>query len=301
MRQRDDDLTVRRERTSQSPDRAAEFDQPRQVVGDALRDVGHDLRVQLLELALDSLEGAEVAGDDPLDNRCGKRRRVERTDLTSPFGALAELLEHFYLCLMSCHDPVGAEHAFDGAEDRFTPLAAGDVQRHVQVLACVHQGGATRLLEQSLCLLVAELERLLHGRDLVLVRVAQCEPEQRIVGEPVECGRQVLLAPGLSFVEHEEREHLPWVPETAAFPCPIGGLPEPVLPTGREWRGQLNAAPPPANLPRSYAVAFAPTSASRLPMVCIFLRAVFSSSRFLLSNFATSSSPIASAIVTRPS
>ena len=59
---------------SQSPDGAAELDEPRQVVGDALRDVGHDLRVQLLELALDSLKGAEVAGDDPLDNRCDKRR-----------------------------------------------------------------------------------------------------------------------------------------------------------------------------------------------------------------------------------
>jgi hypothetical protein len=68
----------------------------------------------------------------------------------------------------------------------------------------------------------------------------------------------------------------------------------------REWRGQLTAAPRTPS-PGSYAVACAPTSASRLPMVCIFRRAVFSSSRFLLSNFATSSSPIASAIVTRPS
>jgi uncharacterized protein (DUF1778 family) len=58
---------------------------------------------------------------------------------------------------------------------------------------------------------------------------------------------------------------------------------------------------PPANLPGSYAVAFAPTSASRLPIVCIFRRAVFSSSRFSVSNLATSSSPIALAVVTSPS
>ena len=208
MRQRDDDLTVRRERTSQRPDGAAEFDQARQIVGDALRDVGHDLRVQLLKLALDSLKGTEVARDDPLDHGCDKRRGVERTNLTSTFGALAELLEHFDLRFMSCHDPVRAEHAFDGTQDRFTPLAAGHVQRHMQMLACVHQRRAARLLEKSLCLLVAEFERLLHGRNLLLGRVAQCEPEQRVVGEPVECGRQVLFSPGLSFVEHEEREHL---------------------------------------------------------------------------------------------
>ena len=73
MGEADDDLTVRGERGSQSPDRAAEFDEPRQFVGDARRDVGHDLRVQLLELALDSLKGAEVAGDDPLGNRGDKR------------------------------------------------------------------------------------------------------------------------------------------------------------------------------------------------------------------------------------
>ena len=65
---------------------------------------------------------------------------------------------------------------------------------------------------------------------------------------------------------------------------------------GSSWLG-----PARANLPGLYALAFAPTSASRLPMVCIFLRAVFSSSRFSLSSVATSSSPIASAIVTRPS
>ena len=53
--------------------------------------------------------------------------------------------------------------------------------------------------------------------------------------------------------------------------------------------------------PWVYAVAFAPTSASRLPMVCIFRRAVFSCSRFSPSNLATSSSPMASAIVMRPS
>ena len=89
-----------------------------------------------------------------------------------PFGAFAELLEHLDLGLVSCHDPVGAEHALDGTEDGLAPLAAGHIQRHMHVLARVHQGSAGRLLEQSACLLVAELQHLLHGRDLLLGRVA---------------------------------------------------------------------------------------------------------------------------------
>ena len=74
-----------------------------------------------------------------------------------------------------------------GTEDRFTTLAAGRVQRHMQVLACVHQRRLARLLEQSVCLLVAEFERLLHRRHFLLGRVAQRDPEQRVVGEPLDC------------------------------------------------------------------------------------------------------------------
>ena len=59
MRERDYHFAVRGERTSQRPDRAAEFNQPRQLVGDVLRDVGHDVRVKLFQFALDFLEGAE--------------------------------------------------------------------------------------------------------------------------------------------------------------------------------------------------------------------------------------------------
>ena len=57
--------------------------------------------------------------------------------------------------------------------------------------------------------------------------------------------------------------------------------------------------PPPISM--GLRAAFAPSSASRLAMFWIFRRAAFSSSRFSVSNFATSSSPIASAMVTRPS
>ena len=118
---------------------------------------------------------------------------------------------------MSGDDPARAEHALDGTEDRFTILAAGRVQRHMQMLACVNQRRAARLLEQSVCLLVAEFERLLHGRHFLLARVEQRDPEQRVVGEPVECGSQVLLSPGLSFVENEDREHPQVVPDGDCF------------------------------------------------------------------------------------
>ena len=134
---------------------------------------------------------------------------------------------------MSRDDPVRAEHAFDGTEDRFAFLAAGHVQRHMHVLACVHQRSAARLLDQPVCLLVAELEHLLHSRDFLLGRVAQCEPEQRVVGEPVACGSQVLVLPGLSFVEHEDSEHLSLFPEIAAFPCPA------VVPVARRGKQGL--------------------------------------------------------------
>ena len=74
MGQSDNDFTVGGEGASQGADRAAQLDQPRQVVGGVLGDVGHHLRVELLQLAFDLLEGAEVAGHDPIDNRCDKRR-----------------------------------------------------------------------------------------------------------------------------------------------------------------------------------------------------------------------------------
>ena len=220
MCQSDNDLAVRGERPSQRPDRAAELDQPGQFAGDVLRCAGHDPRVQLLQFALDSLEGAEVAGDDPLENRCDERRCVERTDLASALGALAKLLEHLDLPMMSGDDPVPAERAFEGSEDGLTLLDAGRVQRHVHTLARVRQRRAAGLLEQPLRVLVAELERLLQSRHLLLGRVSQGEPEQLVVGEPFECGPPVLDLLGLSLVEQEDREHLPLFPEAAAFPCP---------------------------------------------------------------------------------
>jgi hypothetical protein len=85
------------------------------------------LASQLLQLALNSLEGAEVAGDDPLENRCDDRRGVKRTYLASALGALTKLLEHLDLPLMSGDDQVPSERAFDGSKDRFTLLDAGRV------------------------------------------------------------------------------------------------------------------------------------------------------------------------------
>ena len=220
MRQGDNDLAVRGERPSQRPDRAAELDQPGQIVGDVLRGAGHDPRVQLLQFALNSLEGAEVAGDDPLENRCDKRRRIERTNLASALGALAKLLEHVDLPMMSGDDPVPSERAFEGSEDGLTVLEAGGVQRHVHTLARVRKRRSAGLLEQPLCVLVVEFERLLQSRHLLLGRVSQGEPEQLVVGEPFECGPPVLDLLGLSLVEQEDREHVPLFPETAPFPSP---------------------------------------------------------------------------------
>ncbi len=104
----------------------------------------------------------------------------------------------------------------------------------MHTLACVHQRRLARRFEQSVCLLVAEFESLLHRRHLLLGRVAQSEPEQRAFLKPVECGPHVLDLPGLSFVEHKDREHLPLFPESAAFPCPWGDLlpSEPRTPKG---------------------------------------------------------------------
>jgi hypothetical protein len=109
-------------------------------------------------------------------------RRAHRPDL--PLGTLAKLLEHLDLLTLSGDDPVPAEHAFDGNKVRFSPLAAGRVQGHVQTLARVRQRRAARRLEQPVCVLVAELERLLQGRHLLLGRSSQGEPEQLAVGEP---------------------------------------------------------------------------------------------------------------------
>ena len=154
MSQSDDHLAMWKERTPQRPDRAAKLDEPRQVVGDVLRDIRHDLGVELLEFCLDLLEGTEVARDDPLDSRCDKRRGVEGTDLTAPFGTLAELLEHLDLRFVRGHDPVSAEHALDGTKDRFPaprcwphtasracarlhpPATLGPVARAISVSAC---------------------------------------------------------------------------------------------------------------------------------------------------------------------
>ena len=73
MRQSHDHFSVGGKRAAQSPDRAAQLDQPRQLVGNVLRDLGHHLRVQLFQLALHLLEGAEV-------NRRDERRRIQLPD-----------------------------------------------------------------------------------------------------------------------------------------------------------------------------------------------------------------------------
>ena len=82
---------------------------------------------------------------------------------------------------MSGDDPVRAERAFDGSKDRFTLVDVGRVQRHVHTLACVRQRGAAGLLEQPPRGFVAELERLLQSRHLLLGRVSQGEPEQLVL------------------------------------------------------------------------------------------------------------------------
>jgi hypothetical protein len=121
--------------------------------------------------------------------------------------------------MMSGDDPVPSERALDGSEDGLTVLDAGRVQRHVHTLARVRQRRAAGLFEEPLRVRVAELERLLHSRHLVLGRVSEGEPEQLVVGEALERGSPVLDLLGLSLVEQEHRQHVPLFPETATFPC----------------------------------------------------------------------------------
>ena len=73
---------------------------------------------------------------------------------------------------MSSHDPVGSEDTFDGTENGLATFAAGHIQRHMQMLALIHQGSTRRLLKQPSRMLVAETQSLLHDRDLRLGRVA---------------------------------------------------------------------------------------------------------------------------------
>ena len=219
MRQGDNDLAVRGECPSQRPNRAAELDQPGQIVGNVVRGAGHDPRVQLLQFALNRLEGAEIAGNDPFENRRHERRCIERTNLSSALSALAKLLDHVDLPMMSGDDPVPAQRAFEGSEDGLTLLDSGGVQRHVHTIARVRKRRSSGLLEQPLRVLVAELERLLQSHHLVLGRVSQGEPEQLVVGETLERGSPVLDLLGLSLVEQEHGKHVPLFPETAAFHC----------------------------------------------------------------------------------
>jgi hypothetical protein len=90
----------------------------------------------------------------------------------------------------------------------------------VHTLARVRKRRSAGLLEQPLRVLVVELKRLLQSRHLVLGRVSHGEPEQLVVGEPLERGSPVLDLLGLLLIEQEDREHLPLFPETGAFPCP---------------------------------------------------------------------------------
>ena len=94
VREGNDHFAVRGERTSQRPDRSADLDEPVQVVRGHFWRIGHDPRVEILQLPLDVIHGAKVAGDDPVENRCDERGCIKRADLTSPLGALEELLEH---------------------------------------------------------------------------------------------------------------------------------------------------------------------------------------------------------------
>jgi hypothetical protein len=122
--------------------------------------------------------------------------------------------------MLSGDDPVRAEHAFEGSEGGLPVLDAGGVERHVHPLARVHKRRSPGLLEQSLCVLGVELERLLQSRHLVLGRVSQGEPKQLVVGEPLERGSPVLDLLGLSLVKQERREHVPCFPRPLRFPVP---------------------------------------------------------------------------------
>ena len=217
MRQGDNDLAVRGECPSQRPNRAAELDQPGQIVGNVVRGAGHDPRVQLLQFALNRLEGTEVAGNDPFENRCHKRRCIERTNLSSALSALAKLLDHVDLPMMSGDDPVPAQRAFEGSEDGLTLLDSGGVQRHVHTIARVRKRRSSGLLEQPLRVLVAELERVLQSHHLVLGRVSQGEPEQLVVGDTFERGSPVLDLLRLSLVEQERHEHMSRVSRESGF------------------------------------------------------------------------------------
>ena len=137
---------MRGERPSQRPNRAADLDEPVQVFSSHLGGIGHDPRVEILQLPLDVIQGAEVAGDDPVENRCNERGCVKRADLTSPLDALEKLLEHVGPLTIGGDDPVHTENTLDWNELRRIPAAVYDVQRHVHALAFIGHGGASRVL-----------------------------------------------------------------------------------------------------------------------------------------------------------
>ena len=78
VRERNDHFAMRGERPSQRPNRAADLDEPVQVFSSHLGGIGHDPRVEILQLPLDVIQGAEVAGDDPVENLGDERGSVKR-------------------------------------------------------------------------------------------------------------------------------------------------------------------------------------------------------------------------------
>jgi hypothetical protein len=91
--QRNHNLAVRGEPSSQSPDPPAQVNKLAEVTGDIpARSLGDDLGVQLFELRLDRLESTKVARDYPLANGRDKGRGIELADLTSALSSLEKLL-----------------------------------------------------------------------------------------------------------------------------------------------------------------------------------------------------------------
>ena len=180
------------------------------------RPVGEDLGLDLLDVLRDRFARGLVRVDDAVDDRVHRRARTVGEDVGTLLQLLADVAEPAAFAVPDGDEEVVAreEHHLADVDDLLVVAVHDGLEDEEQGVAVLLELGTLVRLDRVLDRKLVQVELAAHGVELLLGRLDEADPDERVVGR-------------LAVADPFDR---PRVPPAAA--CP-----------GRRWRSRRSSAP----------------------------------------------------------